>query len=215
MARSKDKSDTRNLLLETGVELLMRDGLPEAINLKLADVVTHLGMTTGAAYNIWSKQEDYQLDLALHMLDSFDWTEDFLEEAVNAGLAAGEDAESVVGGAALAYFNRLITTPEFYLTIHFWSIAEPRIELVERIRTGYQQIHEALVEIFGAALDAFGLRMRADHSLDDMSVAATAITEGAALRHRFDPDRIGNGEIYASILVALFHAYTEPVPGGA
>src|SRR5690606_4054701 len=58
-------AETRQLLLDTGVEMLYETGIsPPVAHIRLQNVLRRAGLTTGAAYRIWANQEDFQLDLA-------------------------------------------------------------------------------------------------------------------------------------------------------
>ena len=209
MPRSKD--ETKRQLLDAGAELLLHDGLPEAVNVKLADVCKHLEVTSGSAYQIWRRQEDYQLDLTLYIVENFNWATGLVAAAVADALVDFESPEQVIRTVGHFYFDKLISSPEFYLLLHLWSIHDPRPELSEAIRRSYSQVHEGLNQVFLGAMAAFGTELKPAFSIDEMSVTATAVSEGLALRHRFDPERATGGELYAEALVGLFRHYTRPV----
>lgn len=212
MRRSKE--ETRRRLLEAGVEQLLANGLPEAINIKMADACDQLGVTSGAAYQIWRSQEHYQTDLTRHIIDTLDWSLPGIGPELERATATGKDVDDAVYSAAKAHFAVLATHPEFHLVLHLWSVGELSPEQVDTIRGTYRSAADDLVRHLAAAMEGFGLEPRPDYDLDALAVAITAVGEGLVLCHRFDPDPGALARIYADSLVALLRHHTRPAGVG-
>jgi AcrR family transcriptional regulator len=74
----RDKESTRQLLLDAGFEMMLERGLDVGWGIRVADVTERVGLTTGAAYQIWSGsrtrdgrggQDKFHRDLALHAIE--------------------------------------------------------------------------------------------------------------------------------------------------
>ncbi len=208
MPRSREQ--TRRQFLDVGAELLLEEGVTTAFDIKLANACKKLNVTTGAAYQIWRRQEDYQLDLMLHIVSNLDWTAEFVAGAVTDALTGLSNPAEIIKAAGQAYFDMLVSSPEFYLMLRLWSIREPQPELAAAMKDSYRNVQQGLNEIFEMSLVAFDHELKPGYTIDDMSVAATAISEGFALRHHFDPEQTRNGERYCEALLGLFVYYTQP-----
>ena len=61
--RCRMLDETRELLLGVGIEMLYERGAGVSVgHIKLSDVVTAAGLTTGAAYRCWDNQEAFHRD---------------------------------------------------------------------------------------------------------------------------------------------------------
>lgn len=206
----RTKDETRVLLLEAGRELLRREGLPGAINIRLSDVLDEVNLTSGAAYNVWPSQDDFQEELALHLVENFSWSTRVVQQLLESAHEGASDPEALIREVSLAYYRLLIHEPDFYLALQFWAVRELDVELESAIRCGYVRLQRNLVEFFVKALAGFEVEIRPPYSIDDITVAVTALTEGMALRAKFDPAATRDGEVYAQTLVGLFAHFTMP-----
>ena len=61
--------DTRRLILEAGLQMLLERGATAGVqHIRLQEVLRSVGLTTGAAYRIWTDQTDFHRDLAVEMV---------------------------------------------------------------------------------------------------------------------------------------------------
>ena len=191
----------------------MRDGLPSGFNIKLADVVREANRTTGAAYQIWSSQDEYRLELATYMARSVSYAgAGIAESALAAAMAADVNLWSVVEATGRAYLEHLVNRPEFYLSLHFWATADNLpAEVASAVEEGYASVQSTFEAFFGAVLDQFDVAVVPPHTIGDLTMAATAITEGTALRHRFTRNEANRKEIgdrYVSMLFSTLMLMT-------
>lgn len=212
MRRSKE--ETRRRLLEAGVELLLANGLPEAINIKMADACDRLDVTSGAAYQIWRSQGDYQTDLTHYIIDTLDWSLPGIGPELERAATTGKAVDDAVYSAAKAQFAALASCRTFPLILHLWSVGELSPEQVESIRGTHRRAVDNLVRHLESALDGFGLEPRPDYPLDALALVITTLGEGLVLRHRFDPEWDALAQVYADGTVALLRHYTRPAASG-
>jgi len=216
--RSRD--ETRQLLLETGRQVLLEDGLPEGTNIKLTTVLERAGLTTGAAYQLWKSQSLFQEELALFVAKEFEWARPNTDRSKLRAMA--DDRPDLVEGTrrvAIFYWDAFVSRPEFLMILHFWSVRNPREELSDAIREGYDIVHTGLKEMFEVTIKVYGLKFREPYGPDDMAVAMTAATEGLVLRQHVDPERVRRDDdelhpgeqIYVGLLQAIIGYFTVPV----
>jgi AcrR family transcriptional regulator len=218
--RRRPKEATRQTLLEAGRQLLIERGLPEALPVRLADVVERAGHTTGAAYQIWESQQDFQEELALYVAQTFEWatpTESLSDDTDLPPMDELSFAEAVAT-TGRRYFETFVAKEDLYVAIYLWSVRNRTQKLNTAIAKGYDTVHDESVALFEAFLELHHRRIRPPYTIDDLAVAVTGVTEGLALRHRIQPGRIRThirreGEpwhLYSVVLQALLDHFTEP-----
>lgn len=205
---------TREELLEAGLRVLLRDGLPPGFNVKVTDVVKEANRTTGAAYQIWQSQQDFRLDLAVHVARSVSYADPtVLAATLEAALASEDNILGVVNAVGRAYFEHLVARPEFYLSLHFWATADNLPETVRSaVQDSYREIQSSFEAFFGFVLDHFGVAVAEPYTLESLTTAATATTEGMALRYRFATTGEEREELtllYVRMLSSLLQAMAD------
>lgn len=209
MTRGKpgDSQETRSELLDAGLRLVLRGGLPSGFNVKLTDVVKEARRTTGAAYQIWSTQDEYRLELTAHVARSVAYADTgIVRAALDAVLTPDADLWSVVELTGRAYFQHLVSQPQFFVSLHFWATTDSlTAEVRAAVEESYAEIQRTFEEFFGSVLDHFNVDLVAPHTITELTMAATAATEGAALRHRFartDAARDTVVDVYIAMLTS-------------
>lgn len=192
--------------------MMIDDGASEQIDLRLSNVLEHMGLTSGAAYNIWSSQGDFQYDLAHHLISRYSWAG---PDQNDIKFEPDADPTDEIRRLAELYLDSLTDDTQFFLTLRFWGVKDPSAELIAAVKDGYANNRDLWQFFYGAGFQWAGLRIRDGYTLDDFMVMATMVTEGAALRHRFEPDRLRSADgsnLYSEALVALVGHFTEPIP---
>lgn len=190
--------------------MLLAKGLRQVIDIRLTDVLSNVGLTTGAAYNIWESQDDYRRDLAIFVAGNLQWSDELLEKAL-IDVAEEVTLEQWIKTAGDAYFEAFTTRFDYFIMLQFWGVKDPDEELVDAIREGYRIVHQRLVALFEATIEMYDLDLLSPYTVDDVAVAATAICEGLALRHRFEPDRVETpaGPMFSDLLHRLTKSLTN------
>lgn len=210
-SRRRPKEETRRDILDTALQILIDHGATEQIDLRLSSVLDHMGLTSGAAYNIWVSQGAFQRDLARHLLRDYSWAG---PDRNGIKLDFGADPTDEIRRLAELYLDSLSDETRFYLALRFWGVKNPSAELVTSVKDGYAANHDHWRSFYRVGFEWAGLRLRDQFTLDDFVVMATMVTEGAALRNRFEPERLrgeGGCNLYSEALVALVAYFTEPV----
>lgn len=214
-SRRRPKEQTRREILDTALAMMIDDGATEQIDLRLSSVLDHMGLTSGAAYNIWASQGAFQQDLARHLVREYTWAGPDQND-----IKIDFDAEPTdeIRRLAELYLDSLTDETQFYLTLKFWGVKNPSAELRESVTRSYAGNHDIWRFFYQMGFEWAGLRLRAGYTLDDFVIMATTITEGAALRHRFEPKRLRGADgrsLYGEALVALVEYFTEPAESDA
>jgi AcrR family transcriptional regulator len=210
------KAETRERLLEAGRQLVVREGLRASIDVRLTDVLDEVGLTTGAAYNIWDSQDHYRRELALYIARNVQWADDRLILEGRSSLPLDLSLDEWVTAVADLYFEAFVSSWDYFILLHFWGVKEPDEELQEALRAGYDIVHQRFMVLFGATLERFGRVVKEPYTLDDLCTLMTAVCEGLALRQRFQPERMdtAGGHLFSAAIRDLTKVYTRPKDGG-
>lgn len=218
----QDKQRTRSRLLEAGRSLLLEQGVSEHVDVKMSDACEASGYTTGAAYKIWPTQRDYQRDLALHLASNFDWAgPQTIQDELYEIIASTNDYVELTRAACIAYLDAFVSEDDFYLALQFWSVQNPSTELAAALVQGYETVHCGFVDLFDGLMQIYRRRPKGQTTKSQLTTMATAVTEGLALRHRVEPERVTTRFIgpdgtettlFAEAMIAIINHMTEPDP---
>lgn len=243
--RRRSAEDTRQLLLQAGVDLVrervsrpgdetMAAALAHVRLTQVVDRATDLvrresgdgnapAVTTGAVYNLWPTQADFQADLLLHIAD--------IQSTLGLNLEKGRAhfQASAQAGVPLAEMLRMLV--ERVLRVHREdalyavelgfgaSAVDPRVQRALRHR---QDAFLASVELsWQILLDAYGVRLRPPYTVRHLALAAAMQVRGSVSMWYADPDLDADpaGEegwsLTARSITAIFHAMTTPADGPA
>ena len=209
-SRRRPKEQTRQAILDEARRMLLEQGTSERIDLRLSTVLERMDLTSGAAYNIWTNQDEFQRDLAMELARNYEWAGPRPTE-LSIDLDA-DDPTDELRRLADRYFDAFTGADEFFMTLRFWGTKQPSEELVNAIREGYELNRTAWTEVYQAGLEWSGRRMRPPFTIDDLVVALAAVVEGCALRHRFEPESVevgGERHLHSEMVVAVLRHFTE------
>jgi hypothetical protein len=233
---------TRALMLEAGTELARRhaqDLSEQALATPLAHIrvtdvaklATELAagrqpgvgpaqpITTGAIYQLWPSQADYQADLMLHLLGPDAYPEDQDAAAQLLALADGPGTVAeILTAVATEYFERVRDNPLTYVYLTFYVLGRhPRVQ--SAAHEGYAQLGAGYQGALERLLAREGRAMAGDRTIGDLVVALLAVLEGFALRGRVEPEqadaddpspRAALTDILSASLLGLWESFTEP-----
>lgn len=181
--------ETRQLLLQTGVEMLLARGITAGVShIRLQEVVRRAQLTTGAAYRLWADQDDFHRDLAVEvtqMRDEAPAAE--IRRVLEDPAMAGIPWEEVIRLAAAAHL-RSVRHPGsrddrlFMVALALRASARTWDGLAEASAERHQQSVSEFEEMYGVLMAAYGYRMRSPLTLRDFTAAMAAMAEGFALQ---------------------------------
>lgn len=232
--------ETRDLMLRAAVELI-RERAQASGDEVLAAALAHLrltqvaqrataivreqtrddgatAITTGAIYQQWPSQAEFQIDLLFHIADLQATLVPGLAESVaHFRTAESEDLplETVLMRLMEEVHRHYREDPLFRVELSFLlgtGDARLRAAIAHRQATFYETADRA----WQALLDTYGLRMREPFEIRDLTRAMAAQVVGSVVVWFADPDILRDplGEQDASlmsrVMVAIFHRLTEP-----
>ncbi|MFP3906990.1 MAG: TetR/AcrR family transcriptional regulator [Acidimicrobiales bacterium] len=196
----RDKDTTRQILLEAAFEMMLEQGLDVGWGVRVADVTKRVGLTTGAAYQIWSGsrtkdgmggQDRFHHDLALYAMERLISDPALAHnEAASALATDGGSLERMIRTATAGDFELLSDPAEFALYLGLLAATSSMPEIAEVGRASYQRITDDHVELYTKLFDHFGVEMVPPHTVRDLVVSAIALGEGLCLRALVDPDAV-------------------------
>ena len=169
-------------------------------------------MTTGAAYNIWPSQEEFQqalLDKIL--LDTATPEIDRVKAELEAGLNQGADWKELVTRCFGVDFEVSYEEPTMFLMIGMTALAQPQ-RLANMNKEGNERYLAETGSILERILEHGNRRMAPGLTVDDLVWAIEAIESGYMLRRRSDigvTERIINGHtVVQAAILAIVEDFT-------
>jgi AcrR family transcriptional regulator len=226
MAR-RTTEQTKQLLLDVGTRLVYERGVNVGVtHVKLSDVVAAAGLTTGAAYRCWENQDAFHRDLAAAAVR---WRNDTpIANTVGHITRLVEDraplAEIIRAGAE-ANLYRYPDDVGFLTTIALRACGPTDESLA---KAGRDRLETAVAEysrMYDVLMGLYGRRMRRPFTIEHLTVALAALSEGFALQAmsgaphpRIErPDTMpdaGSSDwtLLAYAVEAIVERFTEPDP---
>lgn len=229
--KRRTREETRELLLEAAVRVVVArsngdlDGSTNPLaGVRITDALEEVNrllherdllapqMTTGAAYNIWPSQEEFQqalLDKIL--LDAATPEIDKVKAELAAGLRDGADWRDLVTRCFGVDFEVSYEEPTMFLMIGMAALAPP-----QRVATMNQEGNDRYVAETGAILEQIlehgGRTVAPGLTMEDLVWAIEAIESGYMLRRRANYDvttrTIGDRTVVQSAILALVEAFS-------
>jgi hypothetical protein len=205
--RRRTSAETREVLLDAAARVARRriegdgaaaanpladvritDALEEANRVLLDADPGGRAMTTGAAYNIWPAQTDFQADLMLRVLDEAAVPGiERVRATTLQGLAEQLPWRSVLGETIEVDFRESFSVPSVFLMIGLAAFAPPA-----DLAAGEQRANERYLaetgELLGAIIRYSGRRLKPGRTMADLIWAIEALEVGYLLRMRTHPD---------------------------
>lgn len=233
-------AETRDLMLRAAVELI-RERAQASGDEVLAAALSHLrltqvaqrataivreetrddgatAITTGAIYQQWPSQADFQIDLLFHIADlQATLVPGLAESVVHFAEAESEDLplETVLMRLMEEVHRHYREDPLFRVELSFLlGAGDPRLRaaIAHRQATFYETADPA----WQALLDTYGLQVKHPFAIRDLTRAMAAQIAGAVVVWFADPEIVRDplGEQDASlmsrVMVAIFDRLTEP-----
>ncbi len=250
-AGPRRREQLRELLLGAGVELLVEEGLGNAAaHVTFKRTIDHLEATTGIRLTnaavigrIWQNQAQFQTEVLATVAGFGTEILPPTFEALVPVLATGGRTSPAdrwrtmvelcrVGGAVNV--RSLARSRRWQRWLGVWALTSARLQdgveeerpVADALRKGHEATTARYVDVLEFLFDQIGLRVRRGLTLRQLTVAATALVEGSALRlqgigretgvvHR--PTGPGGQDrewtLFAVGLEALVTAFVEPDPG--
>lgn len=218
--------ETRRLLLDVAIRMLHERGISVGVtHVRLGDVVTEAGLTTGAAYRCWPNQEAFHLDLAVAAVR---WRDEASITRTVAAIRHLVEREAplaeVLRAGAEANLHRYPVDVAFLTTIALRASAPFDEAVTEASRRRNADAVEAFAALYAAILSRYRRRIVAPFTLENFTLALVALSEGFALQSmsgephpRIDrgAEREGVGSdwtLLGASVEALVDFFTEPLP---
>jgi hypothetical protein len=196
-------------------DVLITEVLDAANSALTAEDAEARKMTTGAAYNIWPAQSDFQMDLMARVLDEAATPGiERVRSAALSALARQLPWQEVLAAAIEVDFSESFEEPAMFLMIGVAALASPADVLAGERRANERYV-AATTELLSAIVEYSGRRLRPGRSIEDLVWAVEALEAGLLLRMRRAPEiplrEDAQGvSVLATAAIGLVEAFTEP-----
>jgi hypothetical protein len=226
-------AETRQLLLQAAVDLL-RDRAGQAGDHVVAAALAHVrfsqvaeratalvrsdadnpgapAVTTGAIYNLWPNQVDFQVDLLLHIAELQSTLVPGLADSILRFKAARSRAvplEELLRQLTEEIDRHYRRDPIFRVELGFLiGVHDPRVQraLAHRQEAFFASADRA----WQSLLDTYDLRLRHPYRIRDLTTAVASCLIGSAVLSYADPGD-QEGSLTARTVRAVFETFTQP-----
>lgn len=184
---------TRRLILDAALKLLLDRGASAGVqHIRLQEVLRAVGLTTGAAYRIWSDQDEFHRDLAVEMMAlRFSAPTASATAAIAGVVEHGGTIDDIVRAAArdhVEYTEQFHRLPEsrdahvFTTALALRTAAGTWPELRSAAAARHEESIDAFCRFYSELMTRFGRRMREPFTVRDLAEAMAALGEGFAVR---------------------------------
>lgn len=183
---------TRSLLIETGIAMLLERGATAGVShIRLQEVVRRAGLTTGAAYRLWADQDAFHHDLAV---SAAGWRGDDPSDVTLSRIRGLVDRHvpmmEIVRQGALAHVEsfeqgdreRAGTSRTFLVALALRATSATWDDLRTASSSRHADSISRFAELYGQMMRAYGMRMRPNLTLHQFTLAMAALGEGFALQ---------------------------------
>ena len=184
---------TRRLILDAALRLLLERGASAGVqHIRLQEVLRTVGLTTGAAYRIWSDQDEFHRDLAVDLMRvRFSTPTASATAAIADVVENGGSFDDVVRAGArdhveyAAQFHRVPESRDAHvfitaLALRTASASSPELRTAAAAR--HEESIDAFCRFYSELMVRFGRRMRRPFTVRDLAEAMAALGEGFAVR---------------------------------
>ena len=229
--KRRTREETRELLLDAAVRVILArsngdlDGSTNPLaGVRITDALEEVNrllhdrdpsapqMTTGAAYNIWPSQEEFQqalLDKIL--LDAATPEIDRVKAELEVGLSDGADWKELVTRCFGIDFEVSYEEPTMFLMIGMTALAPPQ-RLSTMNKEGNERYLAETGSILERILDHGNRRMAPGLTVDDLVWAIEAIESGYMLRRRAEVDvtdrKVNGHTVVQTAILAVVEDFT-------
>ncbi len=192
----RSAAETRQLLIDTGVTMLHERGITAGVtHIRLQDVLRRAGLTTGAAYRLWSDQEAFHRDVAIAATG---WRNDMpltaTVRAIRPLVEGGAGLSEVIRVASAAHVDGFDDSTE--------HPGEPASEHpVESTGTATDDRSLGAPRLSGTFLTTLALRAAARHD--------PALQAASRARHAESLDSFG--ELYSTLMHVYGRRFRPPL----
>jgi AcrR family transcriptional regulator len=205
--------ETRQRLLDAGLALLEQQASGNVMSHIKAPVVSaRAGLTPGAFYYHWPKQELFVRDLLEYCLN-VDRTRPAIDkfyERLREPVRDLDDLEQTYRAAVVENLDLTANSSRFAVQMAIWTRQSHDAHIHELLRTLYAGYESRLARVYEQGFKSAGLEPRPPFTLGAITAILTAFLEGAAVRHSIDAEMLP-ADVYGEAVIVLLRELLQPV----
>lgn len=183
-AGRRTADQTRQLLMDVALGMLHERGPAAGVtHVRLTDVLDRAGLTTGAAYRLWTDQRAFHDELAIKAVRwrDRDSTEKTARQVLPI-IAGGGPWQEVLRIGAEANLQSFPADIALLTTMALRASAYGQPALLAASHERHREAMTAYGQLYQVVLDAYGRRMKPPFTLDHLCSLFAALSEGFGLQ---------------------------------
>jgi len=199
--RRRSADESRRLLLEAGTQLVLQsleaddagEGGPLA-HIRVQDVVreasrqTATTVTTGALYNLWPTQREFQVDLMFYILKESAYPSAAHMPKLVTELFAQRLPSEELGTRLTDESFRIDLESRLSRAAGAFTALAGVASIREALRSGHETLLVSARELYTQVLTYSGVRVREPYTLDQLITVIGALNDGMVQKHRIVPE---------------------------
>ena len=203
--------ETRRKLLEAGMAILEEQPAGNVMSHIKAPVVSaRAGLTPGAFYYHWPKQQNFVqdlLDFVMQPEHSRPVNELFARLGATVGDAVG--LRDLIMDTARANLNSISKSSRFAVQMAIWARQANDPHARELLKKLYDEFEADLSVAYQRLIDSSGLQLKAPMTIAKLTTIVTGLGEGLAIHRAVDPDGVDE-DLFGIGVLALLPSLLEP-----
>lgn len=207
-------ADRRAQLVDAGIELILEQSFQDLLtSVDTRSITEAAGVTTGSFFHHFANRAQFTDAVAERLVELWEQStqrtlgviESFID-APDADVRAAARAEwsSLVHESALSGLQHLLWVARGQRLREGSSLTGADV-----LAQGHRDFNHAVVPAYGRAIERIGREMLPPFTLEELSIALSALANGLEMRRTVDPGSVRD-DLYADLLASLIVTVTRP-----
>lgn len=211
-----DRGNTRERLLNAGLELLREESVDVSVShLKASRVARRANLTSGAFFHYWETQDVFVKDLLERGLSderihTFEIVRSVLQPLLEGDDHSIAERDAMIFQACQRALEHVSQSPAVAVQMALWARHLHDLDTRSQLKRVHEQFDAQFAPLYGSLLANWGLEPREPFTLARIAAVIAALGLGLAIRRAVDPQALPDEhEVFGRLVVALLPAMTR------
>ncbi len=203
--------ETRRKLLEAGMAILEEQPAGNVMSHIKAPVVSaRAGLTPGAFYYHWPKQQNFVQDLLDFVMGSeHSRPVNSLFERLRVPVTDAAGLRQLIMEAARENLLEISTSSRFAVQMAIWARQAHDTHARDLLKSLYDEFEMGLAVAYQRLVDGLGLEVKPPMTIQMITAIITGLGEGLAIRRAVDPDGVDQ-DLFGLAVLSMLPGFLQP-----